>query len=156
MGRQGGAGNSPPAHQAGHDANRKDFRTGYADMAIASFAVFDRMQKDGVIPEGVKFQISIPTPIAPNLQQYDAGRSSEAAARAHPTFIGEVHAIAAALPNDRIAIQWDVCQEVLAWEGYYEPGRSISAPNVSMSWVRSVTRCEQSRSRLSPLLRQSR
>ena len=26
------------------------------------------------------------------------------------------------LPNDRIAIQWDVCQEVLAWEGYYEPG----------------------------------
>jgi hypothetical protein len=36
--------------------------------------------------------------------------------------IGEVEAIAAALPNDRIALQWDVCQEVLAWEGYYEPG----------------------------------
>ena len=31
-------------------------------------------------------------------------------------------AIAQALPNDRIALQWDVCQEVLAWEGYYEPG----------------------------------
>ena len=30
--------------------------------------------------------------------------------------------IAQALPNDRIAIQWDVCQEVLAWEGYYDPG----------------------------------
>jgi hypothetical protein len=26
------------------------------------------------------------------------------------------------LPNDRIALQWDVCQEVTAWEGYYEPG----------------------------------
>jgi hypothetical protein len=26
------------------------------------------------------------------------------------------------LPNDRIALQWDVCQEVIAWEGYYEPG----------------------------------
>jgi hypothetical protein len=37
-------------------------------------------------------------------------------------FIGEVETIAQALPNDRIAIQWDVCQEVLAWEGYYEPG----------------------------------
>src|SRR5437870_6867716 len=37
-------------------------------------------------------------------------------------FIGEVAKIAAALPNDRIALQWDVCQEVLAWEGYYEPG----------------------------------
>ena len=37
-------------------------------------------------------------------------------------FIGEVQKIATALPNDRVAIQWDVCQEVLAWEGYYEPG----------------------------------
>ena len=30
--------------------------------------------------------------------------------------------IAAALPNGSIAVQWDVCQEVLAWEGYYENG----------------------------------
>src|SRR5690606_17387650 len=37
-------------------------------------------------------------------------------------FIGEVDTIASKLPHDRIAIQWDVCQEVLAWEGYYEPG----------------------------------
>jgi len=36
--------------------------------------------------------------------------------------LGEVTAIAQALPNDRIALQWDVCQEVIAWEGYYEPG----------------------------------
>src|ERR1700729_2132834 len=41
----------------GMTPNRKEFKTGYADMAIASFAVFDRMQKDGVIPEGVKFQV---------------------------------------------------------------------------------------------------
>jgi len=37
-------------------------------------------------------------------------------------FIGEVAVIARAVPNDRLAIQWDVCQEVLAWEGYYEKG----------------------------------
>jgi hypothetical protein len=36
--------------------------------------------------------------------------------------LGEVAAIAQALPNERIALQWDVCQEVIAWEGYYEPG----------------------------------
>jgi hypothetical protein len=36
--------------------------------------------------------------------------------------LGEVDAIAAAIPHDRLTIQWDVCQEVLAWEGYYEPG----------------------------------
>ena len=36
--------------------------------------------------------------------------------------LDEVAAIARALPHDRIALQWDVCQEVIAWEGYYEPG----------------------------------
>jgi hypothetical protein len=36
--------------------------------------------------------------------------------------LGEVAAIAQALPDERIALQWDVCQEVIAWEGYYEPG----------------------------------
>lgn len=36
--------------------------------------------------------------------------------------LGEVAAIAPAIPNDRVALQWDVCQEVIAWEGYYEPG----------------------------------
>src|SRR5205807_1662009 len=36
--------------------------------------------------------------------------------------IGEVEKIAGAIPSDRLAVQWDVCQEVLAWEGYYEEG----------------------------------
>jgi hypothetical protein len=39
-----------------------------------------------------------------------------------PHLLGEVAAIARTLPNDRIAVQWDVCQEVVAWEGYYERG----------------------------------
>jgi hypothetical protein len=73
----------------------KTFTTGYADMAIQSWQLFDRLQKAGVIPASVKFQISLPTPIAPTYNN---------------------------MPNDRIAVQWDVCQEVLAWEGYYEPG----------------------------------
>src|SRR6202045_4944377 len=41
------------------------FETGYADMAIASWKLFERLQREGVIPAGVKFQISLPTPIAP-------------------------------------------------------------------------------------------
>jgi hypothetical protein len=43
----------------------KTFETGYADMAIASWKLFEQLQKVGVISEGVKFQISLPTPIAP-------------------------------------------------------------------------------------------
>ena len=40
-------------------------KTGYAEMAIASWSLFDRLQQEGVIPPSVKFQISLPTPIAP-------------------------------------------------------------------------------------------
>ena len=98
------------------------FVTGYADMAIDSWRTFDRLQTDGVIPANVKFQISLPTPIAPtynNMVPQDRPGILPALTR---HFIGEVTKIARALPNDRIAVQWDVCQEVLAWEGYYEEG----------------------------------
>ncbi len=98
------------------------FKTGYAGMAIQSWQIFDRLQHAGAIPPGVKFQISLPTPIAPvynNMVPADRPGLLPALTR---HFRGEVAAIAAALPHDRIAVQWDVCQEVLAWEGYYEPG----------------------------------
>jgi hypothetical protein len=96
--------------------------SGYADMAIESWGTFDRLQTAGLIPANVKFQISLPTPIGPtynNMVPQDRPGLLPALTR---HFVGEVAKIAAALPNDRIAVQWDVCQEVLAWEGYYERG----------------------------------
>jgi hypothetical protein len=102
--------------------NPATFDTGYAEMAIASWNVFENLQRGGVIPAGVKFQVSLPTPIAPvynNMIPADRPRLLPALTR---HLLDEVAAIAAAIPNDRLALQWDVCQEVLAWEGYYEPG----------------------------------
>ncbi len=107
---------------AGEQPRAEDFETGYADMAIESWGKFDRLQNEGVIPGSVKFQISIPTPIAPtynNMVPADRPRLLPELTR---HFIAEVAKIAKTLPNDRIAIQWDVCQEVLAWEGYYPTG----------------------------------
>ena len=106
----------------GVEPDPQSFKTGYADMAIASWGLFDRLQKAGVIPANVKFQISLPTPIAPtynNMVPADRPGLLPALTR---HFVGEVARIAAAMPNDRIALQWDVCQEVLGWEGYYDQG----------------------------------
>jgi hypothetical protein len=96
--------------------------TGYADMAIESWHIFDRLQQQGVIPAGVKFQISLPTPIAPTYNNMVPHDRPALIPMLTQHMLGEVAAIARALPNDRIALQWDVCQEVIAWEGYYEPG----------------------------------
>jgi hypothetical protein len=106
----------------GATPDAKAFKTGYADMAIESWNLFDRLQQAGVIPKHVKFQISIPTPIAPTYNNMVPSDRPKLLPPLTQAFIGEVGKIAAALPNDRIAIQWDVCQEVLAWEGYYEKG----------------------------------
>jgi hypothetical protein len=98
------------------------FNTGYAEMAIESWGLFDRLQRAGVIPAGVRFQVSLPTPIAPTYNNMVPGDRPGLLPALTRHMIGEVMAIVRALPNDRIAVQWDVCQEVLAWEGYYEPG----------------------------------
>jgi hypothetical protein len=98
------------------------FETGYAEMAIASWQLFERLQREGVIPAAVKFQISLPTPIAPTYNNMVPSNRPRLLPALTQHLIGEVAKIAAAMPNDRIAVQWDVCQEVLAWEGYYEPG----------------------------------
>jgi hypothetical protein len=98
------------------------FVTGYADMALASWEIFERLQTAGTIPGHVKFQISLPTPTAPVYNNMIPADRAALLPALGDHFIGEVNRIAANLPNDRIAIQWDVCQEVLAWEGYFEPG----------------------------------
>lgn len=98
------------------------FVTGYAAMALDSWRVFDSLQRAGTIAPDVKFQICLPTPIAPLYNNMVPADRPAVLPGLTAHFVGEVEQIAAALPHDRIAIQWDVCQEVLAWEGYYEAG----------------------------------
>ena len=117
------------------------FKTGYADMAIESWGVFERLQKAGDIPANVKFQISIPTPIAPTYNNMVPGDRPGILPALTQHFIGEVGKIAKALPNDRIALQWDVCQEVLAWEGYYDKGPVDFRTETIDVLGRSATRC---------------
>jgi hypothetical protein len=98
------------------------FKIGYAEMAIASWAIFERLQQARIIPDKVKFQVSLPTPIAPTYNNMIPADRPLLLPALTEHLIGEVEKIAAAIPHDRLALQWDVCQEVLAWEGYYEPG----------------------------------
>jgi hypothetical protein len=101
--------------------NPKDirFETGYAAMAIESFAVFDRLQREGAIAPRAKFMIAIPSPVAPTYN-YIAPKQRRAFLDIFSAHLfDEVRKIAAALPNDRIAIQWDVLQEILVWENYF-------------------------------------
>jgi hypothetical protein len=104
----------------GVDPKTVTFSTGYADDAIRNFATFDALQKEGAIPAGVKYQICMATPlaIAYNFMSPAVYGPFVDTYLAH--LAAEVAKITAAIPHDRISYQWDVCQEVLMWEGYYE------------------------------------
>jgi hypothetical protein len=106
----------------GADIDPDEFRSGYADMAIESWQVFESLQRDGVFAPDIKFQICMPTPVAPTYNNMVPEDRAPVLRALSQHFIGEIRTIAATLPNDRLALQWDVCQEVLAWEGYYPPG----------------------------------
>jgi hypothetical protein len=108
--------------KSGAQPDPATLETGYAEMAIASWGIFERLQKAGIIPAKVKFQVSLPTPIAPTYNNMVPSDRPVLLPVLTQHFIGEVEKIAAAIPHDRTAMQWDVCQEVLAWEGYYEKG----------------------------------
>jgi hypothetical protein len=103
----------------GVDRTCVTFDTGYADDAAASFALFDRLQREGAIPDGVKYQICAATPLA-IAYMYIVPADREDFVHAYTRHLaGEIASVATRLPTDRVAWQWDVCQEVLMAEGYF-------------------------------------
>ncbi len=96
------------------------FETGYADDAIRNFAVLDQLQQAGDIPAGVKYQIDMATPLAITYNFMVPAIYDEFIEIYTDHLAAEFARIQESLPHDRISYQWDVCQEVLMWEGYYD------------------------------------
>jgi len=90
---------------------------GYAEAALASFASFDRLQRAGAIPAALRFQVSLPTPLAP-LTVFVAPDDRAIVEPAYEAqLLAELARITAAIPRDRLAIQWDIAVEVGLLEG---------------------------------------
>src|SRR5216117_1480204 len=90
---------------------------GYAREARPSYEDFLTSRSAGQLPAGVRFQVSLPTPwavVMPFVQQPDARQVYPAYERA---MLREVERILKAIPHHDLAIQWDVCLEMLAWDG---------------------------------------
>jgi hypothetical protein len=108
--------------RAGVDPRSIDFATGYAEAALASWEVFDRLRAAGVLSEGVRFQVCLPTPMS-SAWMYVSPRSHDAYLPAYErALLRALGDIVAAIPAASLSIQWDICQEVLVYENYF-PGR---------------------------------
>jgi len=96
------------------------FETGYAGAAKASYGVFRRLRAAGIIPAGVRFQVCLPTPMA-SAYMYVSAKAREAYMAIYErALMRALRDIVAAVPARDLAIQWDVCQEVLIHEGFFD------------------------------------
>jgi hypothetical protein len=100
---------------------------GYADAAIESYATFARLRDEGVIPAGVRFQVSIPTPVG----VVGAFFVPDDRAAVEPVYeralFAEVARIADAIPHEDLAIQWDSAVEFGILDNAQFGGVPISA-----------------------------
>ncbi|MEA2131325.1 MAG: hypothetical protein QOJ85_4216 [Solirubrobacteraceae bacterium] len=90
---------------------------GYADSATASYRRFAQLKRDGVVPPHCRFQLSLPTPLAP----VSAFVAPEHRALVEPAYearvLEELAAVVDAIPADQLAIQWDARLEFAMLEG---------------------------------------
>jgi hypothetical protein len=104
----------------GVDPDTVVFETGYDAAAAASYVVFKRLREDGGIAKGTRFQVALPTPHS-NGYLYVSGPARQTYFRVYERALLKALAnIVKAIPAQDLAIQWDVCQEVLAFENYFK------------------------------------
>jgi hypothetical protein len=105
--------------RAGVDPDRVTFETGYADAARASFAVFERLQRNAVIPAGVRFQVCLPTPMASAYMYVSPGARDAYVPAYERALRRALDDVVTAIPAAQLSVQWDVCQEVLIYENFF-------------------------------------
>jgi hypothetical protein len=113
---------------------------GYADAYTESFEIFDRLQQEGTIAAGVRFQMQYPTPLASMAGTIVAEDRAAVAASYERALFADLDNVLATLPRDRCAVQWDVAVEFGLLEGAMGPGSETPIEQVAPALVRCVDR----------------
>lgn len=85
---------------------------GYASAAVESYEVFRRLREEGAVPAGIRFQVSLPTPLAV-ISSFFAGGDRAAIEPVYTAAIlRELDQILASIPQEDLSVQWDVASEM--------------------------------------------
>jgi hypothetical protein len=116
-------GGQPSAESSAKKYTVEDIKpTGYDDQAIVSYAAFRELKAAGTIPSGVRFQVSLPTPLSVvrGFVEDDA-----VCVQVEPLYeerlLQSLRHIQSNIPASELTIQWDLPTEIAALE--YERGR---------------------------------
>jgi methionine synthase II (cobalamin-independent) len=92
---------------------------GYAEHALRSYADFRAARAAGVVPGHWRFMVAMPTPLAPVNRFIEADHRAALEPAYEAAMLAELATIAAAVPHEDLAIQWDAPHEIGTWEGFF-------------------------------------
>lgn len=94
-----------------------ELKTGYDDAAIASYEVFRRLKKDGVLPRDMRFLVCMTT-LGNVVGAYVERAFQPRAEKMYEAALFQaLRNIQDRIPPDELAIQLDMSVEMLYWEG---------------------------------------
>ncbi|HEX3937038.1 MAG TPA: hypothetical protein VHX43_05985, partial [Xanthobacteraceae bacterium] len=98
---------------------------GYAREARASYLDFVAARDNGTLPKGIRFQVCLPTPLAVVSSVVVPAVMPVVEAAYEKAMIAEVAALCRHIPHRDLCIQWDVCNEMVIWDG--QPSAAVPA-----------------------------
>jgi hypothetical protein len=111
----------------------------YASVALDSYAVFQRLRAEGSIADGVRFQVCLPFPESGVSWFFqDPSELEKVIPPYREAMRGELARILDAIPHSDLAIQWDVCWEVLDIEGIF-PWAMTGPPDPRDRYIATVS-----------------
>ena len=89
---------------------------GYANAYLASFEIFSRLQRDGVLSPDLRYQVQYPTPLA-SINSWVVPEHQAALEDSYrAALFADLRRLLAELPSDHVAVQWDVAVEFAVLE----------------------------------------
>jgi hypothetical protein len=90
---------------------------GYAREARASYLDFVAARENGELPQDIRFQVCLPTPFAVVSSVVVADALPAVEAAYEKAMIAEVAALCRHIPHRDLCLQWDLCNEMVIWDG---------------------------------------
>jgi hypothetical protein len=90
---------------------------GYAREARASYLDFVAARENGELPKDIRFQVCLPTPFAVVGSVVAADARGRVEAAYERAMLAEVAAICRHIPHRDLCLQWDLCNEMIVWDG---------------------------------------
>ncbi len=95
------------------------FETGHADAAQGSYKIFRALRDAAIIPQGMRFQVALPSPMASGYIYVSPAALDDYLATYERALLQALLEIVRAIPASDLSIQWDICQEVLIFADYF-------------------------------------